>query len=73
MGKISLHIGILGNEVADVCAKQAAESVPLDDYKKWMSGGGDPAVGEAEKKGECRRGRGSGDRQGYEVEAGGGN
>ena len=22
------------------CAKQAAESVPLDDHEKWMSGGG---------------------------------
>ena len=30
------HIGILGNEAADV----PAESVPLDDDGKWMPGGG---------------------------------
>ena len=33
-------MGILGNEAADVLAKQAAERVPLDDHEKWMSGGG---------------------------------
>ena len=33
-------MGILGNEVADVLAKNAAEGVPLDDHDKWMSGGG---------------------------------
>ena len=33
-------MGILGNEAADVLAKQAVEGVPLDDHKKWMSGGG---------------------------------
>ena len=31
-------MGILGNEAADVLAKGAAESVPLDDHEKWMSG-----------------------------------
>ena len=30
---------ILGNETADVLAKKAAEGVPPDDYKKWMTGG----------------------------------
>ena len=34
------HIGILGNEAADVLAKNAAEGVPPDDHEKWMSGGG---------------------------------
>ena len=38
-------MGILGNEAADVVAKQAAEGVPADDHKKWMSG--HPAVGQA--------------------------
>ena len=33
------HIGILGNEAADVLAKNAAEGVPPDDQDKWMSGG----------------------------------
>ena len=31
-------MGILGNEAADVLAKQAAEGVPLDDHEKSMSG-----------------------------------
>ena len=43
-GWVRSHIGTLGNEAADVCAKQAAEGVPLDDHEKWMSGG-DLAVG----------------------------
>ena len=52
------HIGILGNEAADVLAQQAAEQVPLDDHEKWMSGGYS-AVGEAEEEGVYRgRGRG---------------
>ena len=33
-------MGILVNEATDVLAKNAAEGVPLDDHKKWMSGGG---------------------------------
>ena len=37
---VKSHIGIMGNEAADVCAKQAAESVPVDDHEKWMSGRG---------------------------------
>ena len=40
LGWVKSHIGILGDEAADVCAKQAAEGVPLDDYGKGMSGGG---------------------------------
>ena len=34
------NIGIFSNEAADVLAKLAAESVPVDDHGKWMSGGG---------------------------------
>ena len=33
-------MGILGNEAADVLAKNAAEGLPPDDHEKWMSGGG---------------------------------
>ena len=57
-------LGILGNEAADVLAKNAAEGVPLDDHEKWMSGGGgDKKVGEAEEVGKCggRRGYKEGD------------
>ena len=32
-------MGILGNEAADVLAKNAAEGVPQDDHDRWMSGG----------------------------------
>ena len=32
-------MGILGNEAADVLAKDSAEAVPPDDHEKWMSGG----------------------------------
>ena len=40
LGWVKAHMGILGNEVADVLAKQAAEGVSPDDHEKWMSGGG---------------------------------
>ena len=34
------HIGILGNEAADILAKNAEEGVPPDDHEKWVTGGG---------------------------------
>ena len=37
---VKAHMGILGNEAANVLAKKATEGVPLDDHEKWMSGGG---------------------------------
>ena len=51
-------MGILGNDAADVLAKNAAEGVPLDDHDKWMSGGGYKAVGEAEEERKCGGRRG---------------
>ena len=39
-------MGILGNEAADVLAKNAADGVPPDDHDRWMSGGY-PTVGKA--------------------------
>ena len=33
-----------------VCAKQAAEGVPMDDHEKWMSGGGIRQWTKREKK-----------------------
>ena len=57
-------MGILGNEAADVLAKNTAEGVPPDDHKKWMSGGGHNIRqwGKRGKKenieeGKCRRRR----------------
>ena len=41
-------MGILGNEAADVLAKNAAERVPPDDHDRWMSGG---TVGKAAEEG----------------------
>ena len=40
LGWVKAHMDILGNETADVLAKNAAEGVPLDYHEKWMSGGG---------------------------------
>ena len=56
---VKAHMSILGNEAADVLAKDAAEGVPLDDHEKWMSGGGYKTVGKAEVEGKC------GGRRGY--------
>ena len=42
-------MGILGNEAADELAKNAAEGVPPDDHKKWMSRG-DKTVGKVEEE-----------------------
>ena len=37
---VKVHIGVLGNEAANVVAKQAAGSVKdLEEHEKWMSGG----------------------------------
>ena len=40
LGWVKAHMGILGNEAADVMVKKAAEVVPLGDNEKWMFGGG---------------------------------
>ena len=71
-------MGILGNEAADVLAKNAAEGVPPDDHAKMDVWGGYRAVGQAaeeEVSGEgrtWRRWEGS-DRESNEVEAEGSN
>ena len=40
VGWVKAHMGILGNQAADVLAERAAEGVPPDDCDKWMLGGG---------------------------------
>ena len=41
MGWVKAHMNILGNEAADVVAKNAAERArSLEDHEKWISGGG---------------------------------
>ena len=46
MGWLKAHMGMLGNEAADVLPKNAAEGVPPDNHEKWVSGGGDKTMGE---------------------------
>ena len=74
LGWVKAHMGILGNEAAQVVAKRAAEEVrSLEDHEKWISGGGHKAVGQTEKEGEHRGGRRGWHKEGDRVAAEGGN
>ena len=58
LGWAKAHMGILGNQAADVVAKNAVEGVLPDYNGQWMSGGGDKTVGKAEEEGKCGGRRG---------------